>query len=145
MTARRSVVEERLSRLECRPLTALWTRGVQSAPANDRRWLHGDLHGRNVVVNAGRLVGVIDWGDLTAGDVATDLACIWTLFDSDAARSEFIDAYAPSGEELARAAAWAVNFASALLESREVRHVRMGETIMRNLLEGGGTNRPAGS
>ena len=44
-------------------------------------WLHGDLHPDNVLVDAGRLVGVIDFGDLTGGDPATDLASAWLLFD----------------------------------------------------------------
>ena len=38
-----------------------------------RSWFHGDLHGRNVLVKDGRLSGVIDWGDMAAGDPACDL------------------------------------------------------------------------
>ena len=36
-------------------------------------WLHGDLHPANLLVRDGRIGGVIDFGDLTAGDPATDL------------------------------------------------------------------------
>ena len=42
-------------------------------------WLHGDLHPGNLLVNDGRLTGVIDFGDLTSGDPATDLAVLWML------------------------------------------------------------------
>lgn len=42
-------------------------------------WVHGDLHPGNVVVRDGRLVGVIDWGDVHAGDPAVDLAAAWML------------------------------------------------------------------
>lgn len=42
-------------------------------------WLHGDLHPGNVLVRAGRLAAVIDFGDLTAGDPAVDLAVAWSL------------------------------------------------------------------
>lgn len=42
-------------------------------------WLHGDLHPDNLVVDDDGVVAVIDWGDLTAGDPATDLAIAWLL------------------------------------------------------------------
>jgi len=42
-------------------------------------WLHGDLHPANILVHQGRISGVIDFGDLTSGDPATDLAVAWML------------------------------------------------------------------
>jgi aminoglycoside phosphotransferase (APT) family kinase protein len=44
-------------------------------------WLHGDLHGLNVLAVRGSISGIIDFGDLCAGDPATDLACAWLLLD----------------------------------------------------------------
>ncbi len=44
-------------------------------------WLHGDLHANNLLSAGGRLVTVIDFGDITAGDPATDLAAAWSLLD----------------------------------------------------------------
>ncbi len=44
-------------------------------------WLHGDPHPGNVLVRAGTVSAVIDFGDLTAGDPATDLALAWLAFD----------------------------------------------------------------
>ena len=70
-------VEERLERLDLKPLIPLWKAGLDVPPARDRVWLHGDLHPRNVIVENEELVGIIDWGDMTAGDVATD-----PLFDA---------------------------------------------------------------
>ena len=43
-------------------------------------WVHGDLHPGNLVVQAGQLTAVIDFGDLTAGDPAVDLAVAWMLW-----------------------------------------------------------------
>ncbi|MDO5535788.1 MAG: aminoglycoside phosphotransferase family protein [Propionibacteriaceae bacterium] len=76
-------------------------------------WLHGDLHPHNLVVGADRLLsGVIDWGDLTAGDPACDLAAAWLTFDADG-RARFIAQYEhglPHDAALwARARAWALH------------------------------------
>jgi aminoglycoside phosphotransferase (APT) family kinase protein len=61
-----------------------WQRALAVGPApGPPRWVHGDLHPGNLVVRGGRLVGVIDWGDLTAGDAACDLGVAWMLLDAD--------------------------------------------------------------
>ncbi|WP_189823896.1 aminoglycoside phosphotransferase family protein [Streptomyces finlayi] len=64
-------------------LNALWEDAV-AAPAweGPRVWRHTDLHPANVVVTDGRLSGVIDFGDLCAGDPAHDLAAAWNLLPS---------------------------------------------------------------
>lgn len=135
LEARREAVEERLERLGLDFLGSLWEEALEAAPSAVRVWLHGDLHPRNAVVRDGRLVGLLDWGDLTAGDPATDLACAWMLFGPEG-REAFLDAYAPSAEERARAVGWAVNFASAHLDSAEPRHVAIGRAIAEQLSAG---------
>jgi aminoglycoside phosphotransferase (APT) family kinase protein len=65
-------------------------------------WLHGDLHPFNLVVNQGRLSAVIDFGDLCAGDPATDLAVAWMLFPL-AVRSVFGDAVGVDADTWRRA------------------------------------------
>ena len=44
-------------------------------------WVHGDLHSANLIVADGSISAVIDFGDLTSGDPAVDLAVAWMLFD----------------------------------------------------------------
>jgi aminoglycoside phosphotransferase (APT) family kinase protein len=63
-------------------LLAAWQAGVQ-APGwqGPPRWVHGDLMDGNLLVRAGRLVAVIDWGGCKAGDPAIDLIAAWSLFD----------------------------------------------------------------
>ena len=59
--------------------------------------VHGDLHFRHVLVDAGRaepLTGVIDWGDLCRGDPAMDLHLAWSLLPPRA-RPAFWAAYGP--------------------------------------------------
>jgi len=55
------------------------------------RLIHGDLHRSNIVVS-GQKVGLLDWGDLTGGDYAYDLASLKFVLDSVIPRSsaEFI-------------------------------------------------------
>lgn len=71
-------------------------------------WLHGDLHPANVVVRDGMLAGVIDFGEMCAGDPATDLSAAWILLPAGAA-SRFFDAYGRADEAtVTRARGWAV-------------------------------------
>ncbi|MFF2730250.1 aminoglycoside phosphotransferase family protein [Streptomyces sp. NPDC058008] len=56
-------------------------------------WVHGDLHPANVVVDGGTLSGVIDFGDMFAGDPAWDLAAAWVILPRGAA-ARFFDVYA---------------------------------------------------
>ncbi|MEX1023905.1 MAG: phosphotransferase [Planctomycetota bacterium] len=54
---------------------------------------HGDLYARHLLVEDGRLTGVIDWGDVHVGDPAVDLA-VSLAFLPHAARPAFERAYA---------------------------------------------------
>ncbi|WP_432160719.1 aminoglycoside phosphotransferase family protein [Streptomyces sp. NRRL F-5630] len=77
-------------------------------------WLHGDLHPANVVTTDGALSGVIDFGDLCAGDPACDLAGAWSILP-DEALDAFLAAYAPDSALLRRARGWAVGRSIAAL------------------------------
>ena len=44
-------------------------------------WLDGDLHPANILVRDGNICAVIDFGDLDAGDPATDLSVAGMLLD----------------------------------------------------------------
>ena len=85
-----------------------------AVPAHAGRpvWLHGDLHPANLLVDDGRLSGVIDFIDLCAGDPATDLAVAWMLLDDP----DRLRAVVGVGDDTwARAEGWALVFAVAIL------------------------------
>ncbi|WP_280407783.1 phosphotransferase [Nocardia brasiliensis] len=48
-------------------------------------WVHGDLHPANVVVSNGTISGIVDFGDMFAGDPAWDLAAAWVLLPAGTA------------------------------------------------------------
>lgn len=115
-----------------------WHNGLK-APASQRGcWLHGDLHARNVLVEHGRISAIIDRGDITSGDVATDLAGIWALFEDADARRDALTAYGANDAEIARGRAWAVNFGTILLLTGLVDnplHAAMGADTLRRVVE----------
>lgn len=77
-------------------------------------WVHGDLHPANLVTGGGGLVAVIDFGDLSAGDPATDLAAAWLAF-TGAGRARFRAVLGDGYDDATwtRARAWAVAIATA--------------------------------
>lgn len=88
---------------------ATWEKAV-AAPTwhGARMWLHGDLHPANVVVQDGAPCGVIDFGEMCAGDPATDLSAAWLLLPAGTA-SRFFDTYEHAdAATIARARGWAV-------------------------------------
>ena len=112
--------EERIAQLgsavnapACR---ALWRRCLDLPEWSDAPvWLHGDLHPANLLVHEGVLSAVIDFGDITSGDPAADLAVAWMLFDANA-RERFRSSAGDADEATwGRARGWALNLALVLL------------------------------
>jgi aminoglycoside phosphotransferase (APT) family kinase protein len=92
---------------------------LAAAPAWDRSavWLHGDPHPANLLVHDGDLRAVIDFGDVTSGDPASDLCTAWLTFDADARAVFRARVDAGSGWDDAtwrRAQAWALSISLVL-------------------------------
>ena len=99
-------------------------------------WLHGDLHAANIIVTGGAISAVIDFGDVTSGDPAVDLAVGWQLFDP-ADRKAFREAAGdPDDHTWRRATAWALHFGVMyLLHSADnVRFREMGTRLLGTVL-----------
>jgi aminoglycoside phosphotransferase (APT) family kinase protein len=139
--ARADIFAERLSHLGSEIVeraSVPWMRAT-SAPTwpGPSVWIHGDLHPGNVLVESGELSGVIDFGDLTAGDPATDLAAAWLLFEAPLV-AEVLSWYGGGEDDAlaARARGWALFF-SVLLATidDDVRGLReVGRGCLRRLL-----------
>ncbi|AWZ01452.1 serine/threonine protein kinase [Rhodobiaceae bacterium] len=116
-----------------------WAEALAAPEDTNPTWLHGDMHARNVLVNEGRIAAIIDWGDMTSGDRATDLAAIWMLLENQSARADAIKTYGDDDPALwARAKGWAVIFGVVLLDTGLIdnrRHAEMGRCILERLTE----------
>ena len=92
LTNRADAFEGRYRRVEARSgpfpphVRRAWEAGLVAPIDLPRSWFHGDLHGRNVLTRDSRLVAVIDWGDMAAGDAACDVAAVWMLLDDRRSR-----------------------------------------------------------
>jgi len=104
-------------------VAALTAPGYDGPPV----WLHGDLHPANILVNDGQVSGVIDFGDITAGDPASDLSVAWMLLPPSC-HAIFWSAYQAAGGRAgrrpddalrARARGWALNLAIVFLAHSE--------------------------
>ncbi|MFJ4776065.1 aminoglycoside phosphotransferase family protein [Streptomyces sp. NPDC088762] len=80
--ALRAIPEEGV---DCDAVAAVWQDALR-APAWDGPpvWLHADLMPGNLLVRAGRLSSVIDFGCMGVGDPACDLFPAWNLLPADA-------------------------------------------------------------
>ncbi|GIF48123.1 aminoglycoside phosphotransferase (APT) family kinase protein [Asanoa ferruginea] len=97
-------------------LRDLWDE-LRAAPewTGPKVWLHGDPHPANLVLRGqpATLAAVLDFGDLTAGDPATDLAAAWLVFDAEG-RAAFRAGIEADEATWRRARAWALAIGTAI-------------------------------
>ncbi len=142
---RAPAVEERMQRLAANTefitdqVRQIWSEAVELPIDVPPTWLHGDLHPRNVLIEAGRITGIIDWGDITSGDPATDLASIWMLFAEPLEWRDALAAYSQSSEAtVRRAKGWAVLFGIMFLDSGladSPLNAEIGERVLRQVAQ----------
>lgn len=146
LAARDEVVRHRLERgrvAGAARLLRVWERALAAEPwRSEPVWVHGDLHPANLIVGAsGELAAVIDFGDLSAGDSATDLATAWLTFSANARRRfrSSVDAAGIVGVDGAawdRARGWAVAIGAAIVDEvgSDGRVGRIGQHALEQVL-----------
>lgn len=125
-----------------------WTGALDAAPFTGApRWIHGDLHPANISVARGTVCGVLDFGEMCAGDPATDLAAAWIVLPSSQ-RDDFFEAYGGVDAMMRRRAlGWAVRTALGLvkiglagaagLPGGKVSWLACGRRALKDLVEAG--------
>ena len=69
------------SMIDVKAATAVWEAALNAKSDGVPVWFHGDVAAGNLLVDdTGRLCGVIDFGQMAAGDPACDVTVAWTLF-----------------------------------------------------------------
>ncbi|SFR67135.1 Predicted kinase, aminoglycoside phosphotransferase (APT) family [Agromyces sp. CF514] len=111
-------------------------------------WLHGDLHPGNLLLHDdGSLAAVVDFGDLTSGDPATDLATAWLTFGRHG-RERFerrVEALMGAGTgrgaridaaKWERAQGWALVLATAMVDATDARSPlgRLGARVLAEIV-----------
>lgn len=137
-----------------RALTAVWDDGLAARPySGPPTWLHGDLHAANLVATPAaphRLAAVVDWGDVTAGDPATDLAVAWLVLRSEAGATfrgrleELSHPCAHDEHAWRRSRAWALTMATSMAQHADpgAEHHALACGALARVL---GTQAPAGA
>lgn len=103
-------------------LDRAWAAGIAAPSGAERVWIHGDLHSGNIIISGDRLSALIDFGDVTAGDPAYDLAVAWMAFDANG-RAEFRRCTGNRYGDATwiRARAWAASVSAILLTQSDDR------------------------
>jgi aminoglycoside phosphotransferase (APT) family kinase protein len=86
---------------------AVWEAALASGWRGAPVWFHGDIASGNLLVEDGRLTGVIDFGTSGVGDPACDLVIAWTMFSGES-REAFRQAVGQREDAWARARGWAL-------------------------------------
>ena len=126
--------------IDQRAARRVWDRALSARPSTlPPVWIHGDLHPANVLVERGALCAVLDFGDVCAGDPATDLAGAWLLLPA-AAQSTFAATYGAVDPDLERRTlGWAILFALmqiAIGNDGRPTYKRVGESALARAVEG---------
>lgn len=77
----RQAIETLKSKIDVNAATDVWETALATNWHGLPVWVHGDVSVGNLLVQKGRLSAVIDFGQLTVGDPACDLAIAWTMFE----------------------------------------------------------------
>lgn len=99
-------------------------------------WVHGDLHPLNLLVDDDTLTAVIDFGDLTSGDPASDLAVAWMAFEPIERHQLQTQLAHVDPATWARAQAWALALGTIVVVNSDDDPLleRVGRTAIRRVL-----------
>jgi aminoglycoside phosphotransferase (APT) family kinase protein len=105
----RAALEQLHDSIDVGAAAAVWEAAL-AAPAWDRPgvWIHGDLHGGNLLATGGRLSGLVDFGGLGVGDPACDVMVARTFLPRSA-RAAFRAELDVDDATWARARGWALS------------------------------------
>jgi aminoglycoside phosphotransferase (APT) family kinase protein len=97
-------------------LLRVWATALRAEPhPGPSSWIHGDLHPGNILIADGTVSAVIDFGDLCAGDPATDVATVWMTLPAEGWDHFWSDYRTIDRGLWHRSIGWAILFATMLV------------------------------
>jgi aminoglycoside phosphotransferase (APT) family kinase protein len=106
-TDTRTVIEKVSGQYDPKLMTEIWELALATKYQAAPLWLHGDVAVGNLLVQDGRLCGVIDFGTMGVGDPSSDLVMAWNFFD-DVSREIFLSSINVDQDTVDRARGWAL-------------------------------------
>ncbi|MDK8189488.1 aminoglycoside phosphotransferase family protein [Paenibacillus sp. UMB7766-LJ446] len=102
-----TVIEKVSSQYDPKLMKEIWELALATKYQAAPLWLHGDVAVGNLLVQKGRLCGVIDFGTMGVGDPSSDLVMAWNFFD-DVTRKIFLSCMNVDQDTVDRARGWAL-------------------------------------
>jgi aminoglycoside phosphotransferase (APT) family kinase protein len=106
-TETRGAIVKLADEIDAVAATEVWSKALTTPWYGPSVWVHGDVAASNLLVSAGRLCAVIDFGCAGIGDPSCDLAIAWTFLDA-ASREIFRSKIGLDPETWQRARGWAI-------------------------------------
>ncbi|MFS0869052.1 aminoglycoside phosphotransferase family protein [Paenibacillus xylanilyticus] len=103
----RSVIDGLFGQYDQKLLLEIWDLALATRYESTPLWLHGDVAVGNLLVQDGRLCGVIDFGTMGVGDPSSDLVMAWNFFN-DTSRDIFLGRMNADPDMINRARGWAL-------------------------------------
>lgn len=103
----KSVIERLSGKYDQKLLTEIWELALATSYEATPMWLHGDVAVGNLLVQNGRLCGVIDFGTMGVSDPSSDLVMAWNFFD-DISRQLFLSRMNLGEDAIDRPRGWAL-------------------------------------
>lgn len=105
----RAAIAELRGTIDTHAAATVWEAALQTAATSrPSGWIHGDLMPGNLLLQSGRLAGVIDWGGVGIGDPACDVMPAWTVLPAEV-RNDFRDELGVDETTWIRGRGWALS------------------------------------
>jgi aminoglycoside phosphotransferase (APT) family kinase protein len=112
----------------------VWQSAVTSGWTQPPVWVHGDIALGNLILSEGRLAAVIDFGQVSVGDPACDLAIAWTYLRGEH-RQDFRARLALDASTWCRGRGWALWKAAIIAAKLTATNAIEGQTCWQTIEE----------
>jgi aminoglycoside phosphotransferase (APT) family kinase protein len=111
----RTAIAEARGVIDTDAALSAWEEAIETPPwQGEARWIHTDLLRPNILIRAGRISAIIDFGAAGAGDPAADLIAAWSVF-GPAGRKAYLSIASMDDDARRRARGFALHQAALII------------------------------